>query len=269
MSFEGNLPVQCIQIGAEARTKSELLREIAGLALRHPALKSQSEEQIFQGLEAREKIGSTGFGGSIAIPHCGMKEIDDFAVGALIVPAGIDFDAMDGKKTKVFFFIVGPSEQRNRHIRILSSISKFLKDSGNVESLIKAGTPEEVRSLILQDVTPSVDLPEGGRRSMITIFVQQEEYFEDILEILSSEVEGAISVLETKNAGHYLHRLPLFSAFWSEENSSFSRVIFTVVEKGLTNDVIRRIHSLIENFEEGGVLITVSDLYYSSGSINF
>jgi PTS system nitrogen regulatory IIA component len=59
-------------------------------------------------LQQRERIGTTGFGGGIAIPHCSLDDIEEFVVGLLIVSDGVDFESLDGKKTTTFFFIIGP-----------------------------------------------------------------------------------------------------------------------------------------------------------------
>ena len=110
----------CIQAGAEVSEKVSVLRVIAQLAKKHPALQERSEDEIFQGLLQREETGSTGFGDCIAIPHCALDHVSDFVLGILTSPEGIDFDSIDGKPTKVFVFIIAPVSRRNDHIRILS-----------------------------------------------------------------------------------------------------------------------------------------------------
>jgi hypothetical protein len=83
-------------------------------------------------------------------------------------------------------------------------------------------------------------------------------------------VDGSISVLETNAAGYYLHRLPLFAAYWSESQKGFCRLILAVVDRDLCNDVIRRIQTLVEDIDKSpGVLVSVQELFYSSGSLEF
>ena len=77
-------------------------------------------------------------------------------------------------------------------------------------------------------------------------------------------------VLETNAAGYYLHRLPLFAAYWSENQKRFCRLILAVVDRDLSNDVIRRIHTAVEDLENtAGVLVSVQELFYSSGRLEF
>jgi len=270
MSLLQNLKIECIQIGSRARSKQELLHELARLAVRNPALAGYSPEKIYTALEAREHIGSTGFGNGIAIPHCSLPDVKDFVIGALVLPEGIDFNALDKKETRLFFLIVGPEEKRTQHIQILSSISKLLKIPELFNQLVRARSPEAVKEYILHQVRTEEEPKEKKGKCLFHVFVQKEELFDEILQIFSAAVEGSITVIEAHNAGYYLHSMPLFSALWSERVKTFHRVIIAVVRRELSNDVIRRIHMVAENLEkEPGVLITVQDLFYTSGSIEF
>jgi len=102
---------ECIKPGIEFPDKNAAIREIAILARKSLPLRDIDEEKIFQGLQQREKIGSTGFGNGIAIPHCRLDAVRDFVVGILTVPNGVDFEAMDGQKVHVIVFIVAPARE--------------------------------------------------------------------------------------------------------------------------------------------------------------
>ena len=270
MDLSHSLRPECVQIGSSAHSKTELLREIALLAVKSPILAGYTSEKIFEALQARERIGSTGFGNGIAIPHCSLTDVEDFVVGILILPEGIDFDAIDRQKTRLFFFIIGPEEKRTRHIQILSSISKLLKTPQTVDLMLRERSPEAVRERALSQLEISEELKEKKGRCLFHVFVQREELFDEILQIFSAAVEGSIAVIEASNAGYYLHSMPIFSALWSDRGKAFHRVILAVVSKELSNDVIRRIHTVAENIEkESGILIAVQDLFYTSGLIEF
>ncbi|HHH75600.1 MAG TPA: hypothetical protein ENL03_01080, partial [Phycisphaerae bacterium] len=90
------LSAECIEAGASLSDKPSALRLVAKLAKASPASEGVSEAEIFAGLEQRESLGSTGFGGGIAIPHCRLDGVADFVVGLVSIPDGVDFDAMDG-----------------------------------------------------------------------------------------------------------------------------------------------------------------------------
>jgi PTS system nitrogen regulatory IIA component len=264
---------ECIQLGTEARNKAEILAELARLAKRSKVLAKVPEKRLLAALQEREQVGTTGFGRGIAIPHCALDDIDEFVVGLLIAPEGIDFKAMDGKKTTTFFFIVGPTSQRNRHIQLLSAISKILKDPDVIQRFLEAFDEKRVGQIVeelfrLVDVGVAPGQQKG--RCLFHVFVQREECFEDLLQVFSAAVDGSITVLETNAAGYYLHRMPLFAAYWTESQKGFCRLILAVVDRDLCNDVIRRIHTVVDDVEDNpGVLISVQELFYSSGSLEF
>ncbi len=264
---------ECIQIGSGGRSKEEVLAEISRLAKKSKVLANVSEKQIFTSLQQRERVGTTGFGGGIAIPHCSLEDIEEFVVGLLIAPDGVDFNSLDGKKTTTFFFIIGPKSQRNRHIQLLSAISKILKNPDVIQRFLEAFDEKSVRQIVkelfsLVDIGVTPGQQKG--RCLFHVFVQKEEYFEDILQVFSAAVEGSIAVIETNEAGYYLHRLPLFAAYWSENQKGFCRLILAVVDRDLCNDVVRRIHTVVEDLENNpGVLLSIQELFYSSGSLEF
>ena len=100
--------------------------------------------------------------------------------------------------------------------------------------------------------------------------IQREEYFDQVMQILSAEVEGEIAVLEAQNAGYYLNRMPLFSAYWGEDSGKFTRLIVAVADKAVCNDIIRRIYLVADDLDNtGGILIAVQDLLFAGGTLDF
>ncbi|MDA3955826.1 PTS sugar transporter subunit IIA [Oceanispirochaeta sp.] len=262
-----SLRPECIRIGSEAKNKEALLKEISELAQLSPSVQKIDASEIEQSLIKREELCSTGLGSGIAIPHCSLDSISEFTVGLVVLKKGIDFDSLDGEPVHLVFFIIGSAANRNKHIKILSSISKISKDQALYNNLINAVTPGEVRAMLtLEEEENMTNKP--VEKCQFILHVQDEEIFSDVLEILSSEVEGDVSVLESTNAGSYLYKLPLFSTFWNDNSKSFSKVIIAVIDKRLMNDTIRRIN-LVRPVEQGGILISVADLLYFDGSIDF
>ena len=111
------------------------------MAIQAPALAKIPVDLIEKKLTAREDIGSTGFGNQIAIPHCALDGIDDFVVGLLQVPAGVDFDAMDGKKVKLLAFIISPESKRTQHIQYLAAVSRIFKSTNQINTLVAETSP--------------------------------------------------------------------------------------------------------------------------------
>ncbi len=272
MSLTASFRPECIQVGSAARDKADVLHEIALLSKRCRALAAYSEEEIFHALQSREKIGSTGFGNGIAIPHCSLEELKEFVVGVLVAPQGVQFGALDGRPTRAFFFIVGPRSERNLHIQLLSGISKILKKPRIIDRFLEARDPRMVKSIVAEFFN-LIHLEEEGAQKgkcLFHVFVQKEEYFQELLQTLAAVVQGSVAVVESGRAGHYLRSNPLFAAYTGGNGGTFSRIITAVVDKDLCNEVIRRIHMVVDRIdEEPGVLLSVQELFYTSGSLEF
>jgi len=262
-----NLAAEIFLSGAQ--DKDEMLRDIAASALSDAKLAKTDAKLLFNKLKERESIGSTGFGGGIAIPHCTLDNIDGFVVGALICPQGVDFKALDGKPVKLFLYIIAPSKQRNEHIRILSEISRVLRDPANIEQLLaqKSLTAFFDTFRRLGNWDTAEELPE--EYAQITVHIQDALAFNGILEIFSEHKACYMSVLEANNAGKYLYALPLFSHFMNEEPKGFHRIIIAVTNTVYINDTVRKIQALCEeNKCENKVLVTTHALHYYKGAID-
>jgi mannitol/fructose-specific phosphotransferase system IIA component (Ntr-type) len=270
MAGDTPLKTDFVLTDAKAESKEQVLKTLAAEAAKGETVKNLGEKKIYEMLKAREDLGSTGFGDGIAIPHCSMDGIDNFVVGLMLVPAGVDFGAVDGKPARVLFLIIGPKEQRNRHIKILSAISKMMKTEGVVDRLFSYTAEDEVKNFLQEHLTIREEKPNTEGYCLINVYVQKEEIFDDILELLSAEVEGSITVLENQNAGSYLRRLPLFSSYWTEGSAAFNRLIQAVLPRSKCNNLIRRINLIEDSFApDPGIMITAVELMYASGSIDF
>ncbi len=267
MNLETSLRDNYILLNGKANSKQEVLAEIAAAVKDSDTLTDYPEKKILKALEEREKIGSTGFGDGIAIPHCSLDKAKGFVVGLYVHRKGVDFDALDSKPVKLLFFIIGPKDDRNTHILLLSSVSKILQHEQARQNLLKAGTPGDVRSVVSR-FTQETEKPVSVEKSLFHVVVQREDFFDDVLQIFSSIAETSLSVIETYNAGKYLNRLPLFSSLWTNERNLFNRLIIAVVAKNMCNDIIRRIHMISDDIgTKPGILITVHDLAYAGGTI--
>ncbi len=260
---------ECVRTDFSASGKDEALRKIAEIATHCDILASCGKERIYRALKAREDIGSTAFGGGIAIPHCALEEIDRFVVGLLIAPEGVEFKSSDGEPTHLITFIIGPQDQRNEHVTLLSAISRVLNEPDAVKELLSTNNTQALAESFLRHHRGHI--PHQDReRCLFHVIVQEEGVFNDIVKIFSSTVEGDISIIESQNAGHYLDRIPMFAAFWSEHETGFCRIILAVVDKAMCNDVVRRINLTVKDLEQrSGVLVTVQELMLVRGRLDF
>lgn len=258
---------ECIQVGTRATDKQGLLREIAQLAKKSSSLDAISEDELFDALVARETIGSTGFEHGIAIPHCRLSQVTEFIVGLVIVPDGIDFNAFDGKSSKLLFFIIAPDSDRDLHIRLLSTISRTLTSKAVRKALIVTPQVSEAREIFLRHASGDIEKT-ATAKSIFYITLQQEEHLNDILQALAA-LSADVTVVEAHDIGSYLHRLPLFASFWNSEEKGYHLLIMGVLNKKLVNELVRNIDTIVGGLaENSGTMITVQDTLVSVGSLH-
>jgi PTS system nitrogen regulatory IIA component len=130
----------------KATTKADVLAELTDALVAHdPTL---HREQIIQVLVEREKLGSTGIGDGVAIPHGKLKGLPSLMLSFGRSREGVNFDSMDGKPAHLFFLLVAPEESVGIHLKALARISKLLKDSVVRRKLVDAGDAEAICQLI-------------------------------------------------------------------------------------------------------------------------
>ena len=96
----------------------------------------------------REKLGSTGIGDGIAIPHGKLAGLEEMVVAFGRSRSGIAFEAMDGKPVHLFFLLMAPENSAGQHLKVLAKISRMLKDAGFRKNLLEAKTHDDLVRLI-------------------------------------------------------------------------------------------------------------------------
>ena len=99
----------------------------------------------------REKLGSTGIGDGVAIPHGKMKGLSRILCAFGRSKKGIDFDAVDGKPVHIFFLLLAPEDSAGLHIQMLSRISRILRDPSFRKRLIEEGDDKELFANIVEE----------------------------------------------------------------------------------------------------------------------
>lgn len=146
MKINGLLQEEDIVPALAATSKNQLLLELAAkVEERHPAMERQ---EVFRVLQEREKLGSTGIGDGIAIPHCKMKGVSGIVLAFGRSREGIDFDALDGKKSHIFFLLIAPEDAFGLHLKMLGRISRILKDPAVRKNLLEAPDAAAIHCII-------------------------------------------------------------------------------------------------------------------------
>ena len=130
-------------------TKNETLAELTDLMLRVES--GLDREQVLHVLQERERLGSTGIGDGVAIPHGKLKNIDRLLLSFGRSRKGVDFDSMDGKPAYLFFLLIAPEESVGVHLKTLARISKLLKNPAVRNRLRDAEDQAELYRIIIEE----------------------------------------------------------------------------------------------------------------------
>ncbi|MFZ7126950.1 MAG: PTS sugar transporter subunit IIA [Desulfobacterales bacterium] len=122
----------------------ELVAPVAGIS-------GTNAEVLVRVLMERERLGSTGIGGGIGIPHGKLKDIDGLVLGFGLSRNGVDFESLDGRPTHIFFLLVTPENSTGLHLKVLARISRLLKNEHFKQKLMKAGSAEEIYNIIKEE----------------------------------------------------------------------------------------------------------------------
>jgi len=135
-----------ITIDLKAQNKKDAISELVEMLTKAKKIKKTSD--VIETVLEREKLGSTGIGQGVAIPH-GKTDAVPEQIGALgISQRGVEFNALDGEPVHLIFFLVGPVEVAGQHLKALSRISRLFKDKFFRQSLREAKTVDEVIKII-------------------------------------------------------------------------------------------------------------------------
>lgn len=146
MEIKDLLKKELMILDLEANSKDEVIDELANKFYEKGYVKS--EKDFAQGLREREQEGSTALGDGVAIPHSKNKTVKEPAVLFARKKDGLDYEALDGEDTFVFFAIAAPDGENNLHVETLAELSKMIMKGGFVDDLKTVNTPDEVYSII-------------------------------------------------------------------------------------------------------------------------
>jgi len=139
------LQKEAILVNLNASDKKGVLDELAAPVAR---IANQDKEDLVRVLIERERLGSTGIGGGVGIPHGKFKNLNLCAWGLGLSHKGVDFESIDGLPTHLFFLLVTPENSTGLHLRVLAKISRILKNDEFKQRLLNAVDSDEIFSII-------------------------------------------------------------------------------------------------------------------------
>lgn len=113
--------------------------------------KIEDRDAILDALIQRENQGSTGLEQGIAVPHAKTEAVDSITISIGISPEGVDFEALDGKPSHVFFCMLAPPSQPGKHVEILSEIARLTKSPSVLKLLSTAGSVRDVLDVFAEE----------------------------------------------------------------------------------------------------------------------
>jgi nitrogen PTS system EIIA component len=131
----------------KAKSKQEALAELACVFSKGSKCDSGAMLRV---LLEREKLGSTGIGDGIAIPHGKLAGLDEILVAFGRSREGIAFDALDGKPVHLFFLLMAPENSAGQHLKALAQISRMLKDGVFRKKLLEAQMHDDLVRVIAE-----------------------------------------------------------------------------------------------------------------------
>lgn len=146
--LSGLLKEKFIDLNLQQYSKKKIIAELVEIIA--GSKKLTDKKVFFLDMQSREKLGSTAIGDGVAIPHAKSEAIKGFILVFARKDQGIDFDSLDGEKTFLFFALASPKDEIGMHLKILSEISRLVKDKFTVELLKKAGDKKEVLKIIAE-----------------------------------------------------------------------------------------------------------------------
>ena len=142
IEFEKILTPSCTRVDVDARSKKGVLEEACECL--GAEFREIEPRRLLEGLLVRERLGSTGLGDGVAIPHCRFEACASPVACFLRTRQGIDFDGPDDQLVDLLFVLAVPLHEQRIHLEILGALARAFDDPGNVASLRRATTDRDL-----------------------------------------------------------------------------------------------------------------------------
>lgn len=142
MKLSECLSDKTVEVDSKLKDRKAVLSRLVDIVLSGGAFMAAGA--LLGEIEAREKLGSTGIGEGVAIPHVHLKGVKGLNVAMMTAPDGIDFDAIDGNPCSIFLIVVGPDEDREGYLKLLSQVSRIFRQESVRRAIVSAKSPAEL-----------------------------------------------------------------------------------------------------------------------------
>ena len=151
MNIDDILSPDRVQLEVEASSKKRALEIVSALIAQ--SSEGLSSRAVFDALNAREKLGNTGLGDGVALPHCRMPGGTETIAAFIRTRGDIAYDAADGEPVRMIFALLVPEERTDDHLQILAKVAEFFSDEQRRKALATEQSPEKAHALLCRATT--------------------------------------------------------------------------------------------------------------------
>ncbi len=151
MKLEDLIPVEAVVPSLKASSKKQALQELASRAAEIVGL---PERTIFDVLLERERLGTTGVGQGVAIPHGKLAELDRLYGMFARLEHPVDFDSIDDQPVDLIFLLLAPEGAGADHLKALAKVSRLLRNKGTCEKLRGTESADAIYALLIEASAP-------------------------------------------------------------------------------------------------------------------
>jgi PTS system nitrogen regulatory IIA component len=145
VTFNDIVAPEALATSLSANGKKQLFQKIAALAA---CAYDLDADEVGDALFERERLGSTGFGGGVAIPHAKIAGLSKMCGVVVLLDPAVPFDAVDDAPVDVVFALLSPVDSGAEHLKTLARVSRYLRDEGQVSRLRGAQSTGALHALL-------------------------------------------------------------------------------------------------------------------------
>jgi PTS system nitrogen regulatory IIA component len=146
MDIQAIVSLDRTECAVQCNSKKRILEIIADIAAKQN--ENIDQATVLNSLMARERMGSTGIGNGIALPHGRLPGLEKVIAIVVTSTPAIDFDALDEKPVDIFFTLLVPEEQTEGHLQTLATVAGKLSDKETIKAIRRATTSDDILSAL-------------------------------------------------------------------------------------------------------------------------
>jgi len=149
MKIDEILKKECVIADLVGKNKLEVIKEMTECLKQNKIV--NDDQALFETLMEREKLGSTGIGENVAIPHGKSDELTQIITVFARSLKGVDFESLDQKPVHFVCMVIAPAHSTGQHLKVLARISRLFKNQGLREGILKSEDTDSIYSLLLEE----------------------------------------------------------------------------------------------------------------------